>query len=218
MKYKCNIKLILILIFLLFSLFFAEFRIKYISLNGINYKYENRVYNLLSSNYMNSNIAFLNNQQMLRVIQRVYPVANSLQIKRIYPDRVNVYIKNDNIKFTYKYKGRYFFVTNNGSILNGFYNKKYPFVVSNIKLSPFYKNKLISLINDIQKQISFTVSSYKLSTDNISLYLKTGQRVLLTFNKSIGEQISSTIYIVNNLPLSKCKTINVEFNKVYCSI
>ncbi|MCL4392783.1 FtsQ-type POTRA domain-containing protein [Patescibacteria group bacterium] len=218
MKYKSNIKLILILIFFSLAFILIEFRIKSVYLYNVNTKYESKVYNLIQKQYINSNIFFVGSSNILQSIKEFYPLAKSVKIDRIYPNRINIYIKSENIAFVYKQKTKYFFVTQNGSILNGFYTQKYPVVKSNSKLSSFYKNKLITLINDVGKQTSFKVSYYELSNDTVSLYLSTDQIAIMTFNRSLTSQIGNIIYIINNLSVSRCKTMNVEFNKVYCSI
>jgi cell division septal protein FtsQ len=218
MKYKYNIRYILILIFLFISFFLIEFRIKSISLYGGSSRYNKVLYSTLQRNYINSNIFFINSHNIFENIVQIDPLVGNIRLKKVYPNKIDIYIKKQNIIFTYEYNKKYLFITNNGVMLKGFNSNLYPIIKSQIPINNFYISKLLKLVNDISKQITLHISYYTLSNNNMSLHLDTNQVALMTFNRSISSQISSIIYIVNNLPSSKCKTINVEFNHVYCSI
>lgn len=218
MKNKNKLKRIfylIITVLILISLFLEFFfRVKYVDIKNIKNPY---IVNSISKSLYGKNILFLNNQNVLYILKRYYPIADSVSIRKEFPNKLEIYVNNQSILYEYIYKKSKYYVTQSGSYLKYQSNilGNYPIVYSNKPISTYDIKDINTLVNDISKQFVISVYKYEISNDTVYLYINSGKEAIFNFHKSIINQVNELMNVISSVGPS-CNIINVEYNKIFC--
>jgi hypothetical protein len=213
-KKKINHNIFLIFIVLLIIILtvfsFIFFRIHKVKIYGI---YDSSMYsNSIKNSFINNNILFLNNSEIKNAISSKYPFVSYINIEKKYPSTLIIDIKNKNIEYLDKVDLRYYWVSNSGNSIKGYYKSNIPIVYSNTLSHSLLMSELI---NDISKQFIFSVKKYEVNNNIVTLYLNNGPTVLFNFHKSLITQINQLTGVLTTSN-NKCNVINVEFSRIFC--